>query len=294
MVLPQEQIACFYCSLNCHINFGKKLSYTWNLWMDVSLCVNSSKADVRQIPYLYCQMEERHWLNNVPSCFLSSCQLVAHRTLAIKKFHSLILHFRRNPLLFLVLKLPFIISFVSFSDRYHSSDFKHTLPAICFPAWHPVEEPPPLKFVTFLLAILCNFSDSTISLLRRVGAEPKGIQDVIAPLIHTSVMTSSVSFTVPFWNFPVFPLAVLTAAEGWADILTDLSVINNLKSSFLSGNSQLRAPKTPDMEKVGCHSEFSYFCHRRWVLDYKQQEEKLSSTGLVEATEDPASAWDLY
>lgn len=101
MVLPQEQIACFYCSLNCHISFGKKLSYTWNLWMDVFLCVNRSKADVRQIPYLYCQMEERHWLNNVPSCLLNSCQLVAHRTLAIKNFHSLIPCFRRNPLLFL-------------------------------------------------------------------------------------------------------------------------------------------------------------------------------------------------
>lgn len=158
MVLPQEQIACFYCSLNCHISFGKKLSYTWNLWMDVFLCVNRSKADVRQIPYLYCQMEERHWLNNAKlfTELLSTCST---QNTCYQEFPQLNTMFQEKSspfsfFLILFLKPPFIISFVSFSDRYHSSDFKHIPLVICFPAWHPVEEPPPLKFVVFLLAIL--------------------------------------------------------------------------------------------------------------------------------------------
>lgn len=156
--------------------------------------------------------------------------------------------------------------------------------------------------MTFFLVLLCNFYCPTISLPRCSGAEPKDIQDTNTPLIHTSVMMSSVSFPVPFWNFSSFPLAVLTVAEGCTDILTDLSVINNLQISFLSGNSQLRAPKMPDMEKVGCHSVFAYFCHGRWVLDDEQQEQHLSSTGLVASsgvfhiltcTTDPASACDF-
>lgn len=238
---------------------------------------------------------KRHWLNNVPSCFLKSCQLVAHKTLAIKNFHSLIPRFRRNPLLFLFSWSFFWNHLLSFhlcpsqiviilQTSNIPSQLSVFLPDIQLRSHHPWN----------LWSFSLPFSDSTISLLRCVGAEPKGIQDVIAPLIHTSVMTSSVSFTVSFWKFPIFPLAVLTAAEGWADILRDLSVINNLKSSFLSGNSQLRAPKTPDMEKVGWNSEFSYFYHTRWVIDYQQQGDKLSSTGLAEATADPASVWDLY
>lgn len=81
----------------------------------------------------------------------------------------------------------------------------------------------------------------------------------------------------------------------------DLSIINNLKISFPSGNSQLRAPKTPDIEKVGCQSLLIFVTEGGYGMINNKNGFFFSTVlvasdgvfNILACTTDPAPACDL-